>query len=870
MDWILLAALVPIAAPLGFSSPPHRQEEVSVELPGWALLEVYSCTACHASPTEDGLGVRTHAPALDQGWYQADYIARFLDRPLEHEPGTKMPDLLDRLDPSDKKAAIESLEAYFAATAVEGGAIGLDLTELETGRQLYHSIGCVACHPPYEDSSNLEQKLWDFEEFFDEEASAGVPATPFPDVCDKYIPKGLSRFLASPSGHAPELPLEDGEERLLANYIWFEEQGLEGIESRTGAGLLYEYFEGRFEAYLPYREGNVVVRTGIAPTPTLIDPREDDFAFRYRGFIDIPRDGWFTFYTVSDDGSLLWIDGELVVDNGGVHAAVEKAERVRLEAGKHAIQIGFFEHGGGAELSVEWEGPGIERQELPAERLTHRVISAAFEKGSAREHPEVDERILLKLGCLACHTPDLSPAAGPLARLRPRARAGCLAASPKANLPRYSLNDDERASILAAIEGSNFDPEPAQHLAVLLQQKACHACHQREGTGGPDRERMTYFQVDSMAELGDEGRIPPPLDGAGSKLHAGWMEEVIRDGARSRPYMHTRMPSFPEDAAVLTELFQELDHSPGDLVAPEFSVQAVEAGRDLVGIHGLGCIQCHDLAGYPSLGVPAVDLAKVHERIKPAWFKKLLLDPIAINMNTRMPTFWTDGRSPVEEHYDGDPAQQIDALWSYLTLGNSMPLPEGLVAQEGGYELGAAQRPTLVSVFGKGLSPRTLFVGYPERIHIAFDLENSRLALAWRGRFFNARGTWHGRAGELEEPSGEDVLAFPPGPPFALLEEAGAIWPEATGSEGGYRVLGRRFDAERRPIFRYALGAIEIEERPIPRIGPDGGTLTREFRLTSPRPVEDLFFRDMDERIPVAFARDDEGYRAQLEVEVVW
>jgi hypothetical protein len=103
-----------------------------------------------------------------------------------------------------------------------------------------------------------------------------------------------------------------------------------------------------------------------------------------------------------------------------------------------------------------------------------------------------------------------------------------------------------------------------------------------------------------------------------------------------------------------------------------------------------------------------------------------------------------------------------------------------------------------------------------------------------------------------------------------LLVVAGAVGPVATGSEGGYRVVGRRFDAERRPIFRYALGAIEIEERPIPRIGPDGGTLTREFRLTSPRPVEDLFFRDMNEHIPVAFARDDEGYRAQLDVEVVW
>ena len=67
-------------------------------------------------------------------------------------------------------------------------------------------------------------------------------------------------------------------------------------------------------------------------------------------------------------------------------------------------------------------------------------------------------------------------------------------------------------------------------------------------------------------------------------------------------------------------------------------------------------------------------------------------------------------------------------------------------------------------------------------------------------------------AGQLEEPWGEDVLEFPSGPPFALLEQATLPWPDATGREAGYRALGRRFDSERRPIFRYALGEIEFEE----------------------------------------------------------
>ena len=875
--------LLPLLLPLptfAAAEPPETPRKAD-DWPAWALPETYSCTGCHAALPEDELGLRPHAPSLTRGWYRPAFVREYVER---HGEGRTPAPFLPR-ETRQRDATLDGLESYAASIALAVDSIELDLTALEAGRQLYHSTGCVACHDPYEDSDTLPRPLWEFEELFSSESRP----SPFPGLAEKFVAAGLAPYLESASGHDPLLRLEEGEADVIADFLMFEELGRAGAEIESGEGLMYEYYEGRFEDSDFEVEGSRLVERGVASIPEPLEHREDDFAYRYRGFIEVARAGFYTFHTHSDDGSWLWIDNELVVENGGMHAPTTKSGKVRLDPGKHAFEVRFFERSGGSELTVSWEGPGVQKGTIPPAVFSHKRLSVAERTAEVRDGTSTaDERLLGALGCAACHDPDRAqPVAGPWRGLDPSG-GGCLAAEPPEGLPRYGLDARERATFVALLEGAP-GPAPEDHLGLLLESRGCVQCHARDGRGGPARERMAYFQVDSHAELGDEGRIPPQLDGVGAKLHVPWMEEVIHDGARSRPYMKTRMPAFPEEAKLLTSLFQELDSSQTDLVEPPFDVELVPIGRDLVGTGGLGCIQCHELAGYPSLGVPAVDLARVHERVKPAWFKQLLLDPIAINMNTRMPTFWTDGKSPVTDHFDGDPAQQIDAIWTYLSLASSMPLPEGLIAHESDYELDAAQRPTIVSVFGKDLSPRTLFVGYPERVHTAFDVDGSRLALAWRGRFFNARGTWHGRAGQLEEPWGEDVLEFPSGPPFALLEQATLPWPDATGREAGYRALGRRFDSERRPIFRYALGEIEFEERVMPRLSRKGGILRRELRVTAPRPVESLYFRAADDpgarvvvegaqvsivneetRIPVSLVRDGELYRAEFSVEVNW
>ena len=76
-------------------------------------------------------------------------------------------------------------------------------------------------------------------------------------------------------------------------------------------------------------------------------------------------DGQYTFYTSSDDGSNLFIDGVQVVNNDGRHSAQEKSGTIGLKAGFHAISVGYFQQTGSDVLTVSYSGPGVTKQAIP-------------------------------------------------------------------------------------------------------------------------------------------------------------------------------------------------------------------------------------------------------------------------------------------------------------------------------------------------------------------------------------------------------------------------------------------------------------------------------------------------------------------------
>ncbi|HPP74806.1 MAG TPA: PA14 domain-containing protein [Armatimonadota bacterium] len=95
------------------------------------------------------------------------------------------------------------------------------------------------------------------------------------------------------------------------------------------------------------------------------DPRvtNDGFFTRWTGYLSVPKSGEYTFYLGTDDGSRLYIDGKLIIDNWGTHGLEEGLVTMKtyLEEGEHAIRIDYYEGGGWAAAHLEWSGPGIQR-----------------------------------------------------------------------------------------------------------------------------------------------------------------------------------------------------------------------------------------------------------------------------------------------------------------------------------------------------------------------------------------------------------------------------------------------------------------------------------------------------------------------------
>jgi|GEM_PF-3540277 len=88
------------------------------------------------------------------------------------------------------------------------------------------------------------------------------------------------------------------------------------------------------------------------------------FAARYEGKLVVEEGGTYTFNLASDDGSVLYINGEPVLDNDGLHGTRTRTVTLDLDEGAHDIEVRYFENGGHQTLQLSWSGPdtGGERE----------------------------------------------------------------------------------------------------------------------------------------------------------------------------------------------------------------------------------------------------------------------------------------------------------------------------------------------------------------------------------------------------------------------------------------------------------------------------------------------------------------------------
>ena len=125
----------------------------------------------------------------------------------------------------------------------------------------------------------------------------------------------------------------------------------------TQPGLVWKYWEGEFLAVPAFDELGIALASGISRDldVTAIEQRADHYAIEFEGFISVPETGLYRVSTRSDDGSLVDISGQRVVDNDGSHSPRVRSGLIALEAGAHPLEIGYFEDYAGSVLDLRIE-----------------------------------------------------------------------------------------------------------------------------------------------------------------------------------------------------------------------------------------------------------------------------------------------------------------------------------------------------------------------------------------------------------------------------------------------------------------------------------------------------------------------------------
>lgn len=129
------------------------------------------------------------------------------------------------------------------------------------------------------------------------------------------------------------------------------------------SGLKYYYYEGTWTE-LPNFNFTTPVNSGTSNGLDLsVATADDNYGFRFFGYVDVPEEGEYTFYTTSNNGSKLLIDGALVVENTGSGLS-EVTGNICLEAGLHEFRLDFYETIGNENLSVKYESASMSKQDV--------------------------------------------------------------------------------------------------------------------------------------------------------------------------------------------------------------------------------------------------------------------------------------------------------------------------------------------------------------------------------------------------------------------------------------------------------------------------------------------------------------------------
>src|SRR5688572_21721944 len=139
----------------------------------------------------------------------------------------------------------------------------------------------------------------------------------------------------------------------------------------AATGLLGDYYNNTdFTAFVFSRTDPTINFDWGSGAP---DPRVDPetFSVRWTGFVQPRYSQTYTFYTTTDDGVRLWVNGQLIIDKWIDQPPTTWSGTIALTANQlYDIRMDFYENGIGAVARLEWQSSSQAREVVPESRLS--------------------------------------------------------------------------------------------------------------------------------------------------------------------------------------------------------------------------------------------------------------------------------------------------------------------------------------------------------------------------------------------------------------------------------------------------------------------------------------------------------------------